>query len=289
MFKDVVEQAIENIRLKSKGTDCSMSCAVTINFHPDRYTSDNKPLLQAIADDGFLKSQFETGTSNGGLTAYAGGERWSWEQSVFDGAYDNAPNSLRPKYGALNFRNYETGASSRFGSSYFQLKPHVFERTTFCYPDSFFEPEDFAVSSRVKTLIDKASSSNADLLDDYIEAHIHGVVSLKDDIECIVLDPIYRSTIVEENAFKLGVPIKWHNGYELSIEEMSRYPDYRGQQFIDLAKELAQNGKINVRILGLAVTEQGYDEQDVKKVWHYLARYGYQSALVKREIMANMQ
>ncbi len=81
-----------------------MRYAITINFHPDRYTSDNKPLLQTIAEDGFLKSQFETGTSNGGLTAYMVGERWSWEQRVFDGAYDNAPNNLRPKYGALNIR-----------------------------------------------------------------------------------------------------------------------------------------------------------------------------------------
>ncbi len=277
MVGNAVEQAIENIRLKSQGTDCFTSCAVTINFHPDRYTSDNKPLLEAMADDGCLKSQFETGTSNGGITAYPGGDRWLWEKRVFDGAYDNAPNTLRPKYGALNYRNYETGASSRFGSAYFQLKADTLARTTFCYPDSFFEPEDFAVSSRVKALIDKASSSDVDLLDDYIEAHVHGIISLKDDIECLVLDPIYRSTIIEERAVKLGVPIKWHNGYELSIEEMSRYPDYRGQSFIELAKKLAVNGKINAKILGLAVTEQGYDQQDVKKVWHYLARFGYQS------------
>ncbi|MCL9780129.1 DUF3626 domain-containing protein [Vibrio sp. S4M6] len=278
MVNRAVEQAIENIRLKSVGAESPIRCAVTINFHPDRYTSDNKSLLQAIANDGVLKSQFETGTSNGGLTAYTGGERWRWEHRVFDAAYDNASDSIRPKYGALNFRNYEMGASPRFGSSYFQLKPHTLERTTFCYPDSFFEPKDFAVYNRVKALIDKASSSNADLLDDYIEAHIHGVISLKDDVECVVLDPIYRSTLVEKHALNLAVPIKWHKGYELSLEEMNCHPDYRGQQFIDLAKELAPDGTINARILGAAVTEQGYDEQDVKKVWHYLARFGYRTA-----------
>ncbi|KZX70034.1 hypothetical protein A3712_09765 [Vibrio sp. HI00D65] len=277
MADNAVEQAIENIRLKSQGTDCLKSCAVTINFHPDRYTFDNKPLLEVIAEDGCLKSQFETGTSNGGMTAYPGGDRWLWEKRVFDGAYDDAPNGLRPKYGALNYRNYETGAAPRFGSCYFQLKAETSERTTFCYPDSFFEPEDFAVASRVQALVDTALSSDVDLLDDYIEAHVHGVISLKDDIECLVLDPIYRSTIIEERAIKLGVPIKWHNGFELSIKEMSRYPDYRGQSFIELAKKLAVNGKINARILGLAVTQQGYDQQDVKKVWHYLARFGYQS------------
>ena len=115
MVENIVEQAIENVRLKSKGAEFPINSVVTINFHPDRLTADDKPLLQVIAEDGLLKSQFETGTSNGGLTAYAGGKRWAWKQSVFDGAYDEAPDSLRPKYGALNFRNYETGALSRFG------------------------------------------------------------------------------------------------------------------------------------------------------------------------------
>ncbi|MCW0469207.1 DUF3626 domain-containing protein [Vibrio chagasii] len=41
---------------------------------------------------------------------------------VRPGAYDDTPGTLRPKYGALNYRNYETGASPRFGSCYFQLK-----------------------------------------------------------------------------------------------------------------------------------------------------------------------
>ena len=278
MAKNVVEQAIENIRLKSQGIESSMAGAVTINFHPDRFTAENKPILQAIAEDGYLKSQFETGTSNGGLSAYVGGERWLWEQRVFDGAYDGASNSLRPKYGALNFRNYETGASPRFGSSYFQLKLNVSARTTFCYPDSYFEPEDFAVFNRVSHLIDKALASHSDLLDDYIEAHIHGKISVKDDIEYLVLDPVFRFSPIEKQALNLGIPVKWHNGYELSLEKMSHNPDYRGQKYIDLAKELAPNGSINAKLLGQAVTERGYDEQEVKKVWHYLARFGYQSA-----------
>ncbi|GAL20136.1 hypothetical protein JCM19235_4336 [Vibrio maritimus] len=42
---------------------------ITINFHPDRLTADNTPLLLAMAQSGVLKSQFETQTSNGGLTA----------------------------------------------------------------------------------------------------------------------------------------------------------------------------------------------------------------------------
>ena len=64
MSKNVITQAIENVRAKFQGTPSIEKHSVTINFHPDRYTSENEPLLFAIAKDGKLKSQFETGTSN---------------------------------------------------------------------------------------------------------------------------------------------------------------------------------------------------------------------------------
>ena len=281
MDQDIITRALNNIRAKSKGAKSftvNTSC-VTINFHPDRFTSEGVPLLLAIAKDGELKSQFETKTSNGGLTAFEGGDRWLWEQRVFDGAYDSAPIHLRPKYGAVNFRNYSAGASPRFGSAYFQLKQHVLDRTTYCYPDSFFEPEYFAVSETLDTLINMAMSSSADLLDDYIEAHIHGTISLKDDVERLVLDPVFRATEIEQYALELGVPIHWHRGYQLSIETMRQYPDYRGVQFIEMARDIAQDGMIDARLLGLAVTERHFEEQDIKKVWHYLARFGYRAQI----------
>ncbi|MGR5445905.1 DUF3626 domain-containing protein [Vibrio jasicida] len=64
------QRALDMIRSKSAGVPQSHPFAVTINFHPDRTTSEGEPLLKAIAQDGKLKSQFETGTNNGGLTAY---------------------------------------------------------------------------------------------------------------------------------------------------------------------------------------------------------------------------
>ncbi len=167
------------------------------------------------------------------------------------------------------------GASPRFGSAFFQVKSHVLTRSTFCYPDSYFEPEDFAVANQVMPLIQQARASNSDLLDDYIEAHIHGVVSIQQDIECIVLDPIYRGSEVNTLAQKLNIPIQWHNGFELDIQTMQQHPEYRGHEYIDLAKEIAVDGRITPDILGSAVTKQGYDEQDIKKIWHYLARFGY--------------
>lgn len=270
-----VDVALTNVRDKSTGTPLQDAFTITINFHPDRLTSDNIPLLLAMAHSGVLKSQFETQTSNGGLTAYKGGERWQWEQRVFDGAYDDAPDNLRPKYGALNYRQYPMGASPRFGSAFFKLKPHVLERTTFCYPDSYFNPEDFATSDRLSDLVAKATRAQVDRLDDYIEAHIHGELSLYEDVESLVLDPVYRSTPIEQQARDLGVAIEWHDGYELTMEHMAQFPDYRGQEFIEIAKRIAVNGVIDAALLGKAVIEQDYDEQEIKKVWHYLARFGY--------------
>jgi len=48
-------------------------------------------VLEHLARDGVYRSQFETGTSNGGLTAHPGGDRWRWEQRIFGHAYDDAP------------------------------------------------------------------------------------------------------------------------------------------------------------------------------------------------------
>ena len=74
-----------------------------MHFHPDR-SHGNEPLLHHMARDGRYRSQFETGTSNGGLTAFVGGDRWRWESHLFDGAYDDAPAHERPTYGSLDLR-----------------------------------------------------------------------------------------------------------------------------------------------------------------------------------------
>ncbi len=106
-------KAINSIKSRDKTRESSASGDLTINFHPDRFTQDGRPLLLAIARDGILKSQFETGTSNGGLTAYIGGDRYDWEQRVFDGIYDDSLPHQRPKYGGFNYLNQEYGASPR--------------------------------------------------------------------------------------------------------------------------------------------------------------------------------
>nr|WP_051166110.1 DUF3626 domain-containing protein [Amycolatopsis orientalis] len=244
---------------------------VTLHFHPDRLVG-GVPILERMARDGRYRSQFETGVSNGGLTAYPGGDRSRWESRLFGGAYDEAAAAHRPKYGSLNFRARKTGGSPRFGSAHLRLARHTLSRTTFTYPDSVFEPTSFGVEAHLSELVAMAEADDKDLLDDYIEAQVHGEVDLARDVEALVLDPSYRGTEIEAAARKLG-RVEWHAGFRLTTAELLRHPDYRGPEYTALGAELAENGQLDPRILGKAT---GQDMQDLKRVWHLLARFGNQ-------------
>ncbi|MET7518352.1 DUF3626 domain-containing protein [Streptomyces sp. NPDC005480] len=270
------ERALRHVASVASGPPVDPSLRVTLNFHPDRLLH-GKPILDALADDGLYHSQFVTGTSNGGLTAHPGGDRWRWESRIFDGSYDGAPAHERPVYGALNFRRKAVGGAPRFGSAHFRLTAETVARTTFCYPDSFLEPSDFGVADRMG-LIDLALSDSQDDLDDYIEAQVHGPVRPDCHAEALVLDPCYRGTRVEAAALRLGCPVEWHGGFRLGVEELRRHPDYRGQEYVDLAARIAVDGVLDPRIIGEAARAGHYAPQSVKKVWHYLARFGTRSA-----------
>jgi hypothetical protein len=261
-------RALDHVASLASGAPLDPRLRITVNFHPDR-----GDVLEALARDGAYYSQFVTGTSSGGLTAYPGGDRWRWEHRMFAGAYDQAPARLRPVYGALNFRRKSVGAAPRFGSAHLRLHADTLARATFCYPDSHFEPTAFGVASRM-SLIELALADPADELDDYVEAQVHGPVRLDRDVEAFVLDPSYRGTDVETVVRGLPCPLQWHAGFRVDIDELRRHPDYRGPQYVALAIELAADQRLDPRAIGDAARTRQYDEQDLKKVWHYLARFG---------------
>lgn len=266
-------RAIEFVTARSTGGLLGPGLRVTLNFHPDR-ALDGVPILASIAGEGLYRSQFETGTSNGGLTAHPGGDRRRWESRIFDGVYDDASARERPKYGALNFRSYAAGAAPRFGSAHLRLAEHTLERTTFCYPDSHFNPEHFGVATRM-SLLEMALADDQDLLDDYVEAQVHGPVLLATDVEALVLDPCFRGTLVEAQVLDLGCPLEWHDGFRLTVEELKRHPDYRGPEFVALGLELAQDGYLDARIIGEAANIGRHNPQSLKRVWHLVARFGW--------------
>lgn len=272
---DPVAAAIARVGLLASGPPLNPELRVTCSFHPDRWATpgSDQLVIEAMAAGGGYLSQFVTGTSNGGLTAYVGGDRFRWESDLFGGAYDDSDADLRPKYGALNHRRRATGASPRFGSSYIRLAAHTLARTTFCYPDSFADPTDFGIAGSCR-LTDLADADRRDLLDDYVEAHVHGHIGLARDVEAVVLDPSYRGTPVEAAAATLDCPVEWHDGFVASIDDIRAHPEYRGAEIVSLAAELAVDGVLTPRIVGEAARAGGHPPQAIKQVWHYTARLG---------------
>src|ERR1700722_20594966 len=163
------EKAVKHVAEKSSGKEIDRTLRITIHFHPGRKIK-GALVLDSVVQGGVYHSQFETGTSNGGLTAHPGGDRWSWESRIFGGAYDDTPASERPKYGSLNYKRCIEGGSPRFGSAHFRLRESILDRATFCYPDSVFNPERFGVASKISNLIEFAITDDKDKLDDYVEA-----------------------------------------------------------------------------------------------------------------------
>ncbi|WP_371792452.1 DUF3626 domain-containing protein [Streptomyces sp. NBC_01471] len=267
------ERAIRHVASLSAGPPVDPALRVTLNFHPDRPVGGG-PLLRALASDGVYYSQFVTGTSNGGLTAHPGGDRWRWESRIFGGVYDDAHPRQRPVYGALNYRRHLIGGAPRFGSAHLRLVPRALPRITFCYPDSALEPAHFGVAGALD-LVGRAEAEGADPLDDCVEAHVHGPLVLGRDVEALVLDPSFRGTAVEEAAARLPFAVEWHPGFRLPVDELRRHPEYRGPEHVALGAEIARDGLLTPRIIGEAVRTGGHDPQALKRVWHCLARFGW--------------
>jgi Protein of unknown function (DUF3626) len=227
---------------------------VTMNFHPDRLLADGRSVAEALHQEGVYRSQFESKVSSAGLTAFPGGQRDRWEDALFGGAYQapGVQGCERPRYGGLNLMSFSNGACPRFGSCHLRLVRDALDRSTFFFGDSVFQPTEGGVidafepvlaamlesvarhgsalgrpgvtlSELVGRLLDVAhgrgalfAPSASHSLDDYIEAHAHGVVSLRRDVEALVIDPSFRATPTEEmllaTAERYGFPIEWHSG-----------------------------------------------------------------------------
>ena len=206
---------------------------VAIHFHPDRPDATGRTVAAALLHDGVYRNQYETGLSNGGLSAHPGGRRDECEQLLFGGAY-HAPgvtHAERPKYGALTLLRHADGPSPRFGSCYLVLATAASTRCTFTYLDSHDgAPErgtleafddvlaallrsaflhgialgesDLTVPRLVHRLRHELAAPLGDLarlpvgrnLNHYIEAQLHGDLVLRRDVEAIVADPSFRDT-----------------------------------------------------------------------------------------------
>ncbi|MFG2064584.1 DUF3626 domain-containing protein [Micromonospora sp. NPDC048871] len=246
---------------------------ITLNFHPDRLLADGRTVAQSLATEGVYRSQFETGISNGGLTAYPGGDRDRWEQRMFGGAYQwpGVRPAERPKYGGLNLLDHPDGAAARFGSCHLRLRPEVLHRTTFCFGDSHLGPSVFGTPEVCDPVVaalltatvttggclgragidlvvlterllrhreqDPATAPAGRALDDYIEAQVHGEVRLGRDVRELVADPSFQGTPVgaalAAAAQRHGFRLRWHAGFTLPVDQVDA--EFRGPAIPPLA------------------------------------------------------
>jgi hypothetical protein len=313
------EKAVSTLKAKAR---------IGLHFHPDRPYSTLKSVAESLLDQGIYKSQFETLISNGSVYAHPGGDRDIWENKIFGGAYQVEGTSIsqRPKYGSLNLMLHPDGPAPRFGSCYFLLSPKVSNRSTFTYLDSHQDPKEkgtyeefdlimaallgdsfesnFAIGERnltptrlINHLLDNLELPISDQaikepnrnLNHYIEAQIHGDISLQEDVEVLVADPSFKGTniggILEQICHKYSIELNWHRGFVLSVDEVPS--NFRGPSMPSLAKLIAQNNRINANVIGSAVLDlyrnpqnwvnQGTPKevlQELKLLWHVLVRYG---------------
>ncbi|MFC7274959.1 DUF3626 domain-containing protein [Paractinoplanes rhizophilus] len=270
---------------------------ITVSFHPDRVAASGLTVAQALAAEGVYRSQFETGISNGGL----GGPRAAWEERMFPGVYDGPLG--RPVYGGLNLAGYPDGASPRFGSCHLVLRSAVAARATFSLGDSVTSPSVVGTASTFGAVWDallaevaatgRALNLAADspqswvaalasprraagrALDSYVEAQIHGRLTLREDVAAVVADPSFRGTPYEEHLASLIGSVTWSPGFTLRPAEFPA--ELRGPEVPPLAREIAARygvGELDAEVIGRAAREPGAPLQLIKYLWHILVLLG---------------
>jgi Protein of unknown function (DUF3626) len=263
--------AIEVVTARSTGGWLDPGVRVTLNFHPDR-ALNGVPILVSLGTDAVYRSQFETGTSNGGLTAHPGGDRWRWESNIFGGAYDGASPRDRPKYGALNFRGYPAGAARRFGSAHFRLARTPWNARRSATPTASSTPCTSAWSRECRCwswhwpMIRICSTTTSRRT------------------------PRPGGAGAGRRGAGPGPVLSWHRrrgagqGAGLSGRVARRFPA-RGRRAVAapglpragaraLGLELARDGHLDARIIGEASATGRHHPQSLKQVWHLVARFG---------------
>ncbi|GAA0807370.1 DUF3626 domain-containing protein [Spirilliplanes yamanashiensis] len=287
---------------------------VTVHFHPDRVAADGGTVAEGLARDGRYRSQFETGISNGGLTAYPGGDRDRWEHRLFGGAYTGGPAADRPVYGALDLAGHPDGAAPRFGSCHLRLTAAALHRCTFAAADSVTEPAELgtidafapvlaALLARPRAcgVADLAAALRAPgprpdagrCLDDYVEAHVHGGLDLGRDVAAVVADPSLRGTAAGAAlaglARRYGVPLRCHPGFALPPADVpAGFRDPRSPRLAAHVCDRAGSGLLTAAVIGAAAASAVRDPggwaawgppaevlQQLKYLWHVLVAFGH--------------
>ena len=268
-----VRRALDHVRGLSDGPRLDPTLRVTLNFHPDRLVR-GVPLLQVMAQDGVYRSQFETGTSNGGLTARPGGARWLWESRIFGGAYDDAEPSLRPKYGALDLHRRGYGAAPRFGSAHVRLAAQAARADDVLLPRQRLRARalrhrnGFRAGGRCGCGGRSTCSTTMSRPRCTASSTSPGM-SRQSCSTRATAAPTSRPTLA-------GSDLRWSGTPATASTSAPCAPtrDFRGPDIVALGESLAEEGVVTPQVIGAAARSGQHDEQALKRVWHYVARFG---------------
>jgi len=280
--------------------------------------------MENLLQQGQYLSQFHTGVTNGGRSARVGGDRFMWEQRLFSDTYP-ADSLERPKYGALNFFRYVDGGSARFGSCFFTLKDEISTRCTFAYGDSSTNLTTLCTSDTfigiVAAMFEDVQKNGRLLnqviahpqealavmlnlcmdvknigrnLDYCIETHIHGNVSLADDVDKFYLDESFNGTVFEDQAKLLcetyEIEIYQIPKRQIAVHEIGDI--FRGPKIPRVAQRVDRifgnsGGVMNVALIGDASrnsvmhpelwADLGTEDEVFmyfKQLWHMVAYFG---------------
>ncbi len=128
------------------------------------------------------------------------------------------------------------------------------------------------------------------VLDTQIEAQVHGPIDLLQDVELLVADPAFAvtatGTLLRDLALKYGIPLKWHPGFRLSVNEVP--DDFRGPLMPHLAARIAgKEGTLDAAVIGSAAAslhaqpdswrdwgDPAEAREHLKQLWHVLVHSG---------------
>ncbi|WP_282109847.1 DUF3626 domain-containing protein [Shewanella algicola] len=316
---------ISTLALQMAMRQLSSQSRVALHFHPDRIDSRGLCVVDGLLRDGVYKSQFETHVSNGHLSPELGGSRDHWENQLFGNCYSGIKH--RPKYGALDFGLCPLGPAPRFGSCYLVTHSQILPRCTFSYMDSYRLPKEKGTIKCFDVILAALLSESFERqyalgceglkpsklinyfsqhltaptekrfdnqpcgnLDHYIEAQIHGDLSLDKDVAVLVADPSFIGSQIGDSLVALcdeyDIELLWHNGRQMRVTDVP--DDFRGAAMPTLAQSIAEDQIINAEIIGRAAyqlqkqptswSERGAHTkkmQDLKLLWHVLVKYGH--------------
>ena len=130
-------------------------------------------------------------------------------------------------------------------------------------------------------------------LNHYIEAQVHGDISLKRDAEILVASPCFKGSSLEGNFERLceryGIELFWHGGFRLHVNEVP--DDFRGPTMPSLAERVSTSDYVDALMIGKAAADlrnnplqwadRGTYEvvlRELKCLWHVLVQFGEQAS-----------